>query len=204
MLKFSSKWGFRSPHLLFYIVKSTGAVISISLYFSGRLLFSAIGFPPSFKILCHILLLSSIVFLTFQHLCNNAISRRAAEQNRALKAYCEGSGLKYRSDGVRAYGAITPNKITVPKPSQDNSQFNKPVVVDKTDQINAQHLVNGKPAEITLNRVTDRHNEIYLGVTLMIIGNLTVILPLKTMRRNICRIFAPSVRKSLTFYKKRL
>lgn len=91
------------------------------------------------------------------------VRRKMAEQNKALKSYCEGNGLKYRSDRVRTYGAIAPNKITVPKPSQDNSQFYKPVVVDKSDRINAQRLVNGKPTEITLNRVTDRHNKIYLS-----------------------------------------
>ncbi len=91
------------------------------------------------------------------------VRRKMAEQNKALKSYCEGNGLKYRSDRVRTYGAIAPNKITVPKPAHDNSQFYKPVVVDKSDQINAQRLVNGKPAEITLNRVTDRHNKIYLS-----------------------------------------
>ncbi len=91
------------------------------------------------------------------------VRRKMTEQNKALKAYCDGNGLKYRSDRVRTYGTIAPNKITVPKPSQDNSQFYKPVVVDKSDQINAQRFVNGKPAEITLNRVTDRHNKIYLS-----------------------------------------
>lgn len=91
------------------------------------------------------------------------VRRKMAEQNKALKSYCEGNGLKYRSDRVRTYGAIAPNKIKVPKPAQNNSQFYKPVVVDKSDQINAQRLVNGKPAVITLNRVTDRHNKIYLS-----------------------------------------
>lgn len=91
------------------------------------------------------------------------VRQKMTEQNKALKSYCDSNGLKYRSDRVRTYGAIAPNKITVPKPSRDNSQFYKPVVVDKTDQINAQRLVNGKPAEITLNRVTDRHNKLYLS-----------------------------------------
>ena len=91
------------------------------------------------------------------------VRQRVTEQNKALKSYCDSNGLKYRSDRVRTYGAIAPNKITVPKPAHDNSQFYKPVVVDKSDQINAQRLVNGKPAEITLNRVTDRHNKIYLS-----------------------------------------
>lgn len=91
------------------------------------------------------------------------VRQLVTEQNKALKSYCDSNGLKYRSDRVRTYGAIAPNKITVPKPAHDNSQFYKPVVVDKSDQINAQRLVNGKPAEITLNRVTDRHNKIYLS-----------------------------------------
>lgn len=91
------------------------------------------------------------------------VRRKMAEQNKALKFYCDSNGLKYRSDRVRTYGAIAPNKITVPKPSHDNSQYYKPVVVDKSDRINAQRFVNGKPAEITLNRVTDRHNKIYLS-----------------------------------------
>lgn len=91
------------------------------------------------------------------------VRQRVTEQNKALKSYCDSNGLKYRSDRVRTYGAIAPNKITVPKPSHDNSQYYKPVVVDKSDRINAQRLVNGKPAEITLNRVTDRHNKIYLS-----------------------------------------
>lgn len=91
------------------------------------------------------------------------VRKRAAEQNKQLKAYCEGNGLKYRTDRVKTYGAIAPNKIKVPKPLQNNSQFYKPVVVDKSDQINAQRFVNGKPAEITLNRITDRHNKMYLS-----------------------------------------
>ena len=91
------------------------------------------------------------------------VRQKMTEQNKALKSYCDSNGLKYRSDRVRTYGAIAPNKITVPKPSHDNSQYYKPVVVDKSDRINAQRFVNGKPAEITLNRVTDRHNKIYLS-----------------------------------------
>ena len=38
------------------------------------------------------------------------VRRKMAEQNKALKSYCEGSGLKYRSDRVRTYGAIAPKK----------------------------------------------------------------------------------------------
>lgn len=38
------------------------------------------------------------------------VRRRMAEQNKALRAYCEDNGLKYRSDRVRTYGAIEPKK----------------------------------------------------------------------------------------------
>lgn len=38
------------------------------------------------------------------------VRQRVTEQNKALKAYCEGNGLKYRADRVRTYGAIAPKK----------------------------------------------------------------------------------------------
>ncbi len=36
------------------------------------------------------------------------VRQRATEQNKALKSYCEGNGLKYRSDRVRTYGSVKP------------------------------------------------------------------------------------------------
>ena len=36
------------------------------------------------------------------------VRQRAAEQNKQLKAYCEGTGLKYRTDRVRTYGSVKP------------------------------------------------------------------------------------------------
>lgn len=36
------------------------------------------------------------------------VRRRMAEQNKALRSYCEGNGLKYRSDRVRIYGSVKP------------------------------------------------------------------------------------------------
>lgn len=36
------------------------------------------------------------------------VRRKMAEQNKQLKAYCEGNGLKYRSDRVRTYGSVKP------------------------------------------------------------------------------------------------
>ena len=38
------------------------------------------------------------------------VRRKMAEQNKQLKAYCEGNGLKYRSDRVKTYGATAPKK----------------------------------------------------------------------------------------------
>lgn len=38
------------------------------------------------------------------------VRQKMSEQNKQLKAYCEGNGLKYRSDRVRTYGAATPKK----------------------------------------------------------------------------------------------
>lgn len=36
------------------------------------------------------------------------VRKRAAEQNKQLKAYCEGNGLKYRTDRVKTYGSVKP------------------------------------------------------------------------------------------------
>ena len=38
------------------------------------------------------------------------VRRKMAEQNKALKSYCDSNGLKYRSDRARTYGAIAPKK----------------------------------------------------------------------------------------------
>lgn len=37
------------------------------------------------------------------------VRRRMAEQNKALRSYCEGNGLKYRSDRVKTYGSVKPS-----------------------------------------------------------------------------------------------
>lgn len=37
------------------------------------------------------------------------VRRKMTEQNKALKSYCEGNGLKYRSDRVRTYGSVKPS-----------------------------------------------------------------------------------------------
>ena len=37
------------------------------------------------------------------------VRRRMTEQNKALRAYCEDNGLKFRSDRVRTYGSVKPD-----------------------------------------------------------------------------------------------
>ena len=37
------------------------------------------------------------------------VRRKMAEQNKALKSYCDSNGLKYRSDRVRTYGSVKPD-----------------------------------------------------------------------------------------------
>ena len=37
------------------------------------------------------------------------VRRKMAEQNQALKSYCDSNGLKYRSDRVRTYGSVKPS-----------------------------------------------------------------------------------------------
>lgn len=37
------------------------------------------------------------------------VRRKMTEQNKQLKAYCDGNGLKYRSDRVRTYGSVNNN-----------------------------------------------------------------------------------------------
>lgn len=37
------------------------------------------------------------------------VRRKMAEQNKALKSYCDSNGLKYRSDRVRTYGSVNNN-----------------------------------------------------------------------------------------------
>lgn len=92
-----------------------------------------------------------------------AVRQKANQYNKELKGYCQQNGLKYRTDRVRTYGAVEPTKIAVPKPTRDNSQFYKQIIVDKSDSITSTRLVNGSPTDITLNRVIDRHNKIYLS-----------------------------------------
>lgn len=37
------------------------------------------------------------------------VRRKMAEQNKALKSYCDSNGLKYRSDRVKTYGSVKPS-----------------------------------------------------------------------------------------------
>lgn len=91
------------------------------------------------------------------------IRKQAVAQNKQLKAYCNDNGLRFREDRVRTYGAVASSKINVPKPTSDNSQFYKPIKIDKSDHITTKRLINGNQTEIVLNRATNRHNKIYLS-----------------------------------------
>lgn len=51
------------------------------------------------------------------------VRRRMAEQNKALRAYCEDNGLKFRSDRVRTYGSVKPTKTV--ETSADISYMSK-------------------------------------------------------------------------------
>ncbi len=52
------------------------------------------------------------------------VRKRAAEQNKQLKAYCEGNGLKYRTDRVKTYGSVKPSEKHYLK-GDYNIKFNK-------------------------------------------------------------------------------
>lgn len=52
------------------------------------------------------------------------VRKRAAEQNKQLKAYCEGNGLKYRTDRVKTYGSVKPLEKHYLK-GDYNIKFNK-------------------------------------------------------------------------------
>lgn len=52
------------------------------------------------------------------------VRKRAAEQNKQLKAYCEGNGLKYRTDRVKTYGSVKPPEKHYLK-GDYNIKFNK-------------------------------------------------------------------------------
>ena len=64
------------------------------------------------------------------------VRRKMAEQNKQLKAYCEGNGLKYRSDRVRTYGGVKPET-----PSSLAESIDKPT---KSDIIKSYHKADTK------------------------------------------------------------
>ena len=53
------------------------------------------------------------------------VRQRAAEQNKQLKAYCEGAGLKYRTDRVRTYGSVKPDTDSARRAAMA-AEMNKP------------------------------------------------------------------------------
>ena len=52
------------------------------------------------------------------------VRRKMAEQNKALKSYCDSNGLKYRSDRVKTYGSVKPSEKHYLK-GDYNIKFNK-------------------------------------------------------------------------------
>ena len=53
------------------------------------------------------------------------VRRKMAEQNKALKSYCDGNGLKYRSDRVRTYGSVKPDTDSARRKAMA-AEMNKP------------------------------------------------------------------------------
>lgn len=56
------------------------------------------------------------------------VRRRMAEQNKALKSYCDSNGLKYRSDRVRTYGSVKPDSDKSRRAAMA-AEMNKPQTV---------------------------------------------------------------------------
>ena len=56
------------------------------------------------------------------------VRRKMAEQNKALKSYCDGNGLKYRSDRVRTYGSVKPDTDSARRKAMA-AEMNKPQAV---------------------------------------------------------------------------
>ncbi len=53
------------------------------------------------------------------------VRRKMAEQNKALKSYCDSNGLKYRSDRVRTYGSVKPDNDSARRAAMA-AEMNKP------------------------------------------------------------------------------
>ena len=56
------------------------------------------------------------------------VRRKMAEQNKALKSYCDSNGLKYRSDRVRTYGSVKPDNDSARRAAMA-AEMNKPQTV---------------------------------------------------------------------------
>ena len=56
------------------------------------------------------------------------VRQKMAEQNKALKAYCDGNGLKYRSDRVRIYGSVKPDADSARRKAMA-AEMNKPQTI---------------------------------------------------------------------------
>ncbi len=74
------------------------------------------------------------------------VRRKMAEQNKALRQYCEDNGLKYRSDRVRTYGAAAPKKAL------DKSAGSDIIRIDETDDVSV-YLKQRKRLELEEQRL---------------------------------------------------
>lgn len=61
------------------------------------------------------------------------VRQKMSEQNKALLAYCEDNGLKYRSDRVRTYGSVKPDSDKERR-SAITSEMNRPTVKPEIKQ----------------------------------------------------------------------
>ncbi|MGN0657849.1 MAG: phage minor capsid protein, partial [Ruminiclostridium sp.] len=92
------------------------------------------------------------------------LRRKIAEENKQLKEYCDREGLNYRQGRTQHYGYYgNREKISVPRPSEENSQFYKPIITSKGDVIDLKRTRNSETIEITARRLIGRNNAIYLS-----------------------------------------
>ena len=90
------------------------------------------------------------------------VRRRMAEQNKALRAYCEDNGLKMRSDRVGTYGSVKPTKAA-PTPAVVPAT-NKPADVrSKCVELKKQYSDEVKAAEKLRAEYKQLEAKVYFG-----------------------------------------
>ncbi len=87
------------------------------------------------------------------------LKKKITAENKQLRAYCEQEGLTYRQDRTQAYGyKIKRETITVPRPTEDNSQFYRPIVTSDDDKLVLSRKTGEKTVDITAKRLIGRNN----------------------------------------------